>query len=229
MWNLSTNRYMRTVHEDVRGSIILIPQIQLSNPVYGRSVDAQFKEGEPRELYILMSSASEITRFLDQKDFKFGLKIRTDRSIVPTCGTYTKLTRWPECDNEDNELLLKVIRAQLLYKQEFVRFRPEFLEKISTNFHPRGFRSYIRVRAHQTNRPSVWRFKAVKKSFELWLKNLGPDVTSRLLVSRPILRDFYHNPNQILTKLFKALPSMTNQAELLATDTRKSWDNFETS
>lgn len=178
---------MKTVHEDVRGSIILIPQIQLSDPVYGRSVDATFKEGEPRELYILLSSAFEIKRFLDQKDFSSGLKIRTDRSIVPTCGTYTKLTHWPESDSEDNELLLKVIRAQVLYKQEFVRFRPEFLEKKSTNFHPRGFRSYIRDRADQTYRRSVWRFKAVKKSFELWLKNLGPDITSRILVSLPIL------------------------------------------
>ena len=187
MWNLSTNRFMKTIHEDVRGSIILIPQIQLSDQVYGRSVDATFKVGEPRELYILLSSAFEIKRFLDQKDFSGGLKIRTDRSIIPTCGTYTKLTHWPNCDNEDNELLLKVLRAQVIFKQEFARFKPDYLKKDSTNYHPRGFRSFIRDRADQTSRRSVWRFRAIKKSFELWLKNLGPDITSRLLVSAPIL------------------------------------------
>ena len=195
MWNLSTNRFMKTIHEDVRGSIILIPQIQLSNPVYGRSVDATFKDGEPRELYVLNSSASEIKRFLDQKDFSYGLKIRTDRSIVPTCGTYTKLTHWPECDNEDNELLLKVIRAQVLFKKEFIRFKSELLDKNSTSYHPRGFRAYVRDRANQTYLRSVWRFRAIKKSFELWLKNLGPDITSRLIVRISTSQNF-----QILTE-----------------------------
>lgn len=192
MWDLSTNRYMKTLHEDIRGSIILIPQMQLTDQVYGRSVDATFKAGEPRELYILLSTVYEIKRFFDRKDFCGGLKIRKDRSIVPTCGTYAKLEQWPNKDHEDNQLLMKVLRAQVIFKQEFLKFTSESLVEGSSQFHPRGFRAYVRDRADQTQRRSIWRFRAMKKSFKLWLDNLGPIIINRLCVS--ILYKLYFFP-----------------------------------
>ena len=183
IWNLATNRYMRTVHEDIRGSIILIPHMQFHKQVYGRSVDATFKDGEPRELYILNSSATEIKKFLDQKDFNRGLKIRPDRSIIPTCETYTKLEHWPCCDSEDNGFLLKIIRAQVIFKQEFLNFNPESLNPGSPRYHPRGFRAYVRDRAELVRSRSQWRYRGMKLSFQIWLDNLGPEIISKLKVS----------------------------------------------
>ena len=183
IWALATNRWMKTVHEDIRGSIILIPHMQLFNQVYGRSVDGTFKEDEPRELYILKSTASEIKRFLDQKDFNGGLKIRPDRSIIPTCGTYANLEHWPNCDAQENKLLLKIIRAQVIFKQEFLKFNPESLEPGSTRSHPNGFRAFVRVRADLVRRRSEWRYRGMKLCFQMWLDQLGPDILAKLKVS----------------------------------------------
>ena len=181
--DLATNRFMKTIHEDIRGSIILIPQLELSNQIYGRSVDATFKDGEPRELYILSTTAFEIKRFLDQRDFGRGFKIRRDRSIIPSCGTYANIDHWPNFNKEDTELVLKILKAQVIYKQEFVKFNPESLQPGSLRFHPQGFRSHVRVRADQTRQRSEWRLRGMRLSFQMWLDNLGPEIVARLTVS----------------------------------------------
>ena len=182
IWELATNRWKNTVREDIRGSIILIPHMQLSNQVYGQSVDATFKANEPRELYILNSSAYEVKRFLDQKEFGRGLRIRPDRSLIPTCGTYAKLEYWPEHNHEDNSLLLKILRSQIIFKQEFLKFNPESLSKASPNFHPKGFRSFVRERADLARRYNPWQYRGLKLTFQIWLDNLGPEVVASLTV-----------------------------------------------
>ena len=159
--------------------------MQLTAQQYGQSVDATFVDGEPRELYILSTPATDIKRFLDQKDFSRGFKIRRDRSMIPTCGKYAKLEHWPEhCDKEDNDLILKIIRAQIIFKQEFLNFNPESLKPGSTRFHPRGFRAYVRDRADLVHRRSPWLLRSMNLTFQIWLDILGPEIIAKLTVSK---------------------------------------------
>ena len=124
------------------------------------------------------SSANELKKFLDRKDFTLGLKIRTDRSIIPTCGTYETLHSWPS-NADEKQLLMKLIKAQIIFRKEFVNFNP----LLPKNSHPRGFRTYVKDRANIIKQRSEWLFRGLTLTFQIWLDNLGPDAQNLMKVS----------------------------------------------
>ena len=179
--DLATNRFKKQIREDVRGQIILLPTLQLSNQVYAKSVDAVFADGEARQLFILNTSATAVKHFLDCKDFTKGFTIRLDRSIMPTNADY-KIKTWPN-DPDEVKMVTKILKAQVIFKQEFLYFNPCSLLPGSKKGHPSGFRTLVRKRAELAKRKTPCLFRGLTLSYQIWLDYLGDTVIDSLTVS----------------------------------------------
>lgn len=180
MYDLSTNIFKKTIQEDPRGQIIVIPYLKLDARSDRHYIDVSFHENHERELYILDTSATSVRKYLDRIPLGLGrgLPIRKDRSIIPSIGEYAPVTDWP--GKEEQNDLLALLRAMVIFKTEFCEYNP-LLQKLET--HPPGFRYQIRERAALLLRRSPYMYKGITLDFRIWLDNLGSDHVNGLLVS----------------------------------------------
>ena len=179
MYDLSTNIYKKSIREDPRGQIIVIPYMKLDARSDRHYIDCSFADDHERELYILDTSATSVKKFLDRMSLELsqGLPIRKDRSIIPEKSEFLPVTNWP--GKEEQNHLLALLRAMVLFKSEFVEFKPQ-TQKLET--HPPGFRYQIRERAALLLRRSPYMYKGITLNLKIWLDNLGSDHVNDLLV-----------------------------------------------